>query len=58
MLKWSIIFAVIAGIAGILGFGGIAGIAMDIAKFLFFAALAIAALLFALVYLPSRRARR
>jgi uncharacterized membrane protein YtjA (UPF0391 family) len=58
MLKWAIILAVIAGIAAILGFGGIAGIAVGIAKFLFFAALAIAALLFALVYFPSRRARR
>lgn len=58
MLKWAIILAVVAAIAGILGFGGIAGVAIGVAKFLFFAALAIAALLFALVYFPSRRARR
>ena len=62
MLKWAIIFAVIAGIAAILGFGGIAGIAMGIAlgivKFLFFAALALAMILLALVLLPRRRGLR
>jgi len=36
MLKWALIFLVIALIAGALGFGGIAGAAMGIAKFLFF----------------------
>ena len=36
MLKWSIIFLVIAGIAGLLGFTGIAGTAIGIAKVLFF----------------------
>jgi len=45
MIKWAIIFLVIGLIAGALGFGGIAGGAIGIAKFLFFAALAIAALL-------------
>ncbi len=36
MLKWALIFLVIAIIAGILGFGGIAGAASGIAKILFF----------------------
>ena len=36
MLKWALIFAVIALIAGALGFGGIAGAAAGIAKILFF----------------------
>ena len=36
MLKWAIIFAVIALVAGALGFGGIAGAAAGIAKLLFF----------------------
>ena len=58
MLKWAIIFAVIAGIAGILGFGGVAGVAMGIAKLLFFAALALAMILLALVLLPRRRGLR
>jgi uncharacterized membrane protein YtjA (UPF0391 family) len=44
MIKWAIIFAVIALVAGALGFGGIAGGAMGIAKFLFFAAIIIAAI--------------
>lgn len=35
MLKWALIFAIVAIIAGILGFGGIAGTAAGIAKFLF-----------------------
>jgi uncharacterized membrane protein YtjA (UPF0391 family) len=36
MLKWALIFAVIALIAGGLGFGGVAGAAAGIAKILFF----------------------
>lgn len=48
MIKWAIIFAVIGVIAGVLGFGGIAGGAFGIAKFLFWAAIAIAVVLFIL----------
>lgn len=36
MLRWAIIFAVIAIIAGIFGFGGISEGAADIARVLFF----------------------
>jgi uncharacterized membrane protein YtjA (UPF0391 family) len=36
MLRWSLIFLVVALIAAALGFGGIAGNAMDIARILFF----------------------
>lgn len=36
MLRWSIIFFVVALIAAILGFGGIAGTAVGIAKIFFF----------------------
>jgi uncharacterized membrane protein YtjA (UPF0391 family) len=36
MLKWAIVFAVVALIAGGLGFGGVAGAAGDVAKILFF----------------------
>ena len=36
MLRWALIFLVIAIIAGVLGFGGIAGTASGIAKILFF----------------------
>ena len=38
MLKWALIFAVVAIVAGALGFGGIAGAAAGIAKLLFFVA--------------------
>jgi uncharacterized membrane protein YtjA (UPF0391 family) len=48
MIKWAIIFAVIGLIAGALGFGGIAGGAIGIAKFLFFAGIIIAVVLFVL----------
>ena len=48
MIKWAIIFAVIGLIAGALGFTGAAGAAMGIAKFLFFAAIIIAVILFVL----------
>lgn len=48
MIKWAIIFAVIGLVAGALGFGGIAGGAMGIAKFLFWAAIIIAVVLFVL----------
>ena len=48
MIKWAIIFAIIALIAGALGFTGVAGAAMGIAKFLFWAAVIIAVVLFLL----------
>lgn len=41
MLRWAVIFFVIAIIAAIFGFGGIAGAATDIAKILFFVFLVI-----------------
>lgn len=48
MIKWAIIFAIIALVAGALGFTGVAGAAMGIAKFLFWAAVIIAIILFVL----------
>ena len=48
MIKWAIIFAIIGLIAGVLGFTGVAGAAMGIAKFLFWAAVIIAVVLFLL----------
>jgi len=48
MIKWAIIFAIIGLVAGLLGFTGIAGAAMGIAKFLFWAAVIIAIILFLL----------
>ena len=45
MLKWAIIFAIIAALAALLGFGGLAGAATGIAKLLFYTALALCLLL-------------
>jgi uncharacterized membrane protein YtjA (UPF0391 family) len=36
MLKWALIFLVVAVVAGLLGFVGLAGAAADIAKVLFY----------------------
>lgn len=44
MLRWALIFFVVALIAAFLGFGGIAGAAAGIAKILFFGFLIIAAI--------------
>jgi len=41
MLKWALIFLVISIVAGVFGFTGVAAGAVAIAKFLFFAALAL-----------------
>ena len=48
MIKWAIIFAIVALVLGALGFGGLAGAAMGIAKTLFWLAVFIAVLLFVL----------
>lgn len=48
MLKWALIFFVISIIAGFFGFSGVSAGAATIAKWLFFAALAVFAILLAL----------
>ncbi len=48
VIKWAIIFAVIALVAGALGFTGVAGASMGIAKVLFWLAVIIAVILFVL----------
>lgn len=48
MIKWAIIFAVIALVAGALGFSGVAGASMGIAKLLFWVAVIVAVVLFLL----------
>lgn len=48
LVKWALIFLVIAGIAALFGFGGIAEGAADIAKILFGIFLVICAVLFIL----------
>jgi uncharacterized membrane protein YtjA (UPF0391 family) len=44
MLRWAVIFFVLALIAALFGFGGIAAGAVDIARILFFAFLILAAI--------------
>jgi uncharacterized membrane protein YtjA (UPF0391 family) len=46
MLRWAVIFLVIAIIAAVLGFGAIAGTAAAIAKFLFWIFLVVCVVLF------------
>ena len=41
MLGWVVTFLIVALIAGILGFGGIAGASIEIAKIIFFIAVAL-----------------
>lgn len=41
MLSWAVTFLVIALIAALLGFGAIAGTAIEIAKIIFFVAIAL-----------------
>jgi uncharacterized membrane protein YtjA (UPF0391 family) len=41
MLRWAVIFLVIAIIAAIFGFGGIAGASADIAQLLFYVFIAV-----------------
>ncbi|MBG0764614.1 MAG: DUF1328 domain-containing protein [Tissierellales bacterium] len=50
MLKWAIIFLVIAAVASLFGFSGIANVSGSISKFLFFiiAVVIILAIIFAL----------
>lgn len=42
MIKWAIIFAVVALVLAVLGFGGLAGAFIDIAQILFWLAVIIA----------------
>jgi len=53
MLKWALIFFVISIVAGLLGFSGIASGASTIAKWLFFAAIAIFLLFVMLAFLAG-----
>lgn len=46
LLKWAVVFLIIAGIAALFGFGGIAEGAADIAQVLFFIFLAVCVVLF------------
>jgi uncharacterized membrane protein YtjA (UPF0391 family) len=55
MLKWAVIFAVIALVLAVLGFGGLAGAFIDIAKILFWLAVIIAVIMFVLGFIAYRK---
>lgn len=50
MIKWALVFLAVGLIAGVLGFTGVAGAAIGIAKFIFFAAIAIFVIMLVLGY--------
>jgi len=54
MLKWALIFLIVAIIAGVLGFAGIAGAAAGIAQFLFWLFIAICVVLFAIAIFAGK----
>ena len=55
MLKWAVIFLVIALVAALLGFTGIATAAAGIAKFLFFLFLALCVIFFILGAVAAKK---
>lgn len=54
MLKWALLFLVVAVVLAGLGFSGLAGAAVSIAKFLAIAALIIFAVLFVLSFKAAK----
>jgi uncharacterized membrane protein YtjA (UPF0391 family) len=50
MIRWAVIFLIIALVAGFLGFTGIAGASVGIAKILFFVAIALFVIMLAIGY--------
>lgn len=55
MLRWAVIFLVIGLVMAVLGFGGIGGAFIEIAKILFFIAVAIFVILLVLGLLAGRK---
>lgn len=58
MLKWAVIFLVIALVAALFGFGGVASAAAGIAKVLFFIAIAIFVVMLLLGLAAGRKLTR
>ncbi|HWI85382.1 MAG TPA: DUF1328 domain-containing protein [Sphingomonas sp.] len=54
MLKWALIFLVVGLILGALGFGGIGGAFVDIAKILFYIAIALFVIFLVLALVAGR----
>lgn len=57
MIKWALIFLVAALVLAVLGFGGLAGAFVEIAKILFFIALAIFVIMLVLGLIAGKKAK-
>jgi uncharacterized membrane protein YtjA (UPF0391 family) len=57
MLRWAVIFLVIGLVLAVLGFGGIGGAFVEIAKILFFLALAIFVILLVLGLIAGKKVK-
>jgi uncharacterized membrane protein YtjA (UPF0391 family) len=58
MLRWALIFLVIGLVLALLGFGGLGGAFIEIAKILFFVALAVFVVLLVLGLMAGRNISR
>lgn len=57
MLRWAVIFLVVGLVLAVLGFGGIGGAFVDIAKVLFFIAIAIFVILLVLGLIAGKKVK-
>lgn len=57
MLKWAVIFLVLALVLGLLGFGGLAGAFVEIAKLLFYIAIAVFVIFLVLGLIAGKKAK-
>lgn len=57
MLRWAIIFLVVGLVLAVLGFGGIGGAFVEIAKILFFIAIAIFVILLVLGLIAGKKVK-
>jgi uncharacterized membrane protein YtjA (UPF0391 family) len=54
LLHWAVLFLIVALVAALLGFGGVAGTAMEGARILFYVAIVIAVIFFAMNVMRGR----
>jgi uncharacterized membrane protein YtjA (UPF0391 family) len=58
MLRWALIFFIVALVAALFGFGGVAGIAANVAQILFFGFLILAAIVLVMALVGGTRTPR
>ena len=58
MLRWALIFLIVALVAAVLGFGVLVGVASEIAKILFFIFIALSVIAFVTSRLGGPKTRR